>query len=184
MHPECMNFLDASLRDHAKGDTPWRVLEFGSRNVNGSPRELFGNFGVRYVGVDIEDGPGVDIVDDAARCLIREQAFDVVICAEVAEHTPDWALIVENAYRHLAAAGLFLFTAACDPRPPHSAVDGHNMEPGEFNDTWPGPRGRETFEYYRNIDPNELAGVLANAGFHDIKVRTLPRGDVQASAIR
>lgn len=185
MHGEAYWFIRDSLGspNDLRGK---RVLEFGSRDVNGSPRELM-PADVTYVGVDIADGPGVDIVGNAAivRVFGPEIAtFDIVICAEVAEHTPFWKGIIQNAWNHLHQGGLFIFTAATDPRPPHSAVDGHNMEPSEYHSgTFNEGLQRQEREYYQNVDPNELAGALANAGFHDIAVKTHPRGDVYATAV-
>jgi hypothetical protein len=40
------------------------VLEFGSRNLNGSVRSII--HAHTYVGVDLYEGPDVDIVGDAA----------------------------------------------------------------------------------------------------------------------
>ena len=64
-----------------------RILEFGSHDVNGSPRSLFN--GCRdYIGVDPWDGPGVDVVSTAQE-YDGQAAFDVVISAETLEHDPD-----------------------------------------------------------------------------------------------
>ena len=42
------------------------VLEIGSRNVNGSLRNIIKNYEpLSYTGIDIIDGEGVDIVCDA-----------------------------------------------------------------------------------------------------------------------
>jgi hypothetical protein len=186
MHPEAYSFIERAVKGLEVNHQP-TVLEFGSRDVNGSPRTIFGA-PVHYHGVDIEGGPGVDQVADASdpeldarhRCY-DPGLYDVVICAEVAEHTPSWRGIIANAYKHLDKGGLFIFTAACDPRPAHSAVDGRNLERGEYTQD---ETDTAYVEYYANIDPNELGGALANAGFHDIKVTVLGRGDVQATAVK
>lgn len=134
MHPAARDFVTTHRR-------PGSVLEFGSRYVNGGVRDLFGE---PYTGLDLEDGPGVDVVADAATYL-HPTPVDVVVCCEVLEHTPAWREIIANAAANLVDGGLFILTAATDPRHSHSAIDGGQVHPGE---------------YYGNIDPHDLTVVL------------------------
>ena len=125
-------------------DRPVSVIECGGRNINGGVRDLFTAH--HYVSVDLEDGPGVDVVDDFA-LHHADTPVDVVVCCEVAEHCEHWPALLAAAARNLTAGGLFLFTAAGPGRAPHSAVDGGEVRPGEW---------------YRNIDPDDLAARLAS----------------------
>lgn len=127
------------------------VLEFGSRNINGSPRSV--TCAARYVGVDITDGPGVDVIGNAADISVTGE-FDVVICAEVFEHTDNdtCAHIVINAWKHLRPGGTFIATMAGLTRAPHSAFDGGPLRGGEF---------------YRNVSDDQLIAWLWNAGFDE-----------------
>jgi hypothetical protein len=59
-------------------DTFGKVLEFGSRNINGSVRPLF-PYASEFVGVDLVDGPDVDVVGDAASVIVGIDQFDVVV---------------------------------------------------------------------------------------------------------
>lgn len=115
-------------------DTPrshWRVLEQGSRDVNGSPRTLIEPC-ARYIGVDIRPGRGVDVVANAADTTVLPGAtFDLVVCTEVMEHTADAEGIVRNAHRLLAEGGVYLVTCAGPSRPPHGA-DGGALAAGEY----------------------------------------------------
>ena len=54
-----------------------RVVEVGSRDINGSIRELVD--ADTYVGIDLEEGPGVDVVGD---CRYWEPPWDasLVLC--------------------------------------------------------------------------------------------------------
>ena len=107
-----------------------RVCEFGSYNVNGSARPLFVGC-EKYVGIDIRPGPGVDIVDDAATWEPPDgKFFDTVVSTEVLEHcsVEDQQRIIHNAHWVIRERGVFLLTAATDPRPIHS-VDGHSTLP-------------------------------------------------------
>ena len=150
MHAEALAYINAVMP--AKVDS---VLEFGSRNINGSVRDLVVGIG-RYVGVDIADGPGVDIVADAGQVDV-DGLFEVVVCAEVFEHTGDdeCQAIIANAYRHLTNGGLFIATMAGAGRPAHSAHDGGPLHPGEF---------------YRNVTKPQLARWLHHARFRNVHV--------------
>ena len=128
---------------------PGRVLEFGSRDINGTVRDLFPNAD-EYLGVDPQEGPGVDLVADAASCDAGLNRWDVVVCTEVLEHAEDAAGIIANAYRHLRADGRFIMTCAAPGRGPHSAIDENPIR---------------DFEFYRNVDGAMLAGWLGAAGF-------------------
>jgi predicted methyltransferase len=143
------------------------VLEFGSRNVNGSLRDIVRAW--RYVGVDIADGPGVDIVADAATVVVPGE-FELVLCAEVFEHAPDeqCAGMCANAFRHLAPGGMFIATMAGPRRAEHSAVDGGALRPGEF---------------YRNVDADLLRSWLIAAGFADPSINEY-RDDIRCVAVK
>lgn len=146
MHAAALAFLAAHLPR-----TTTSVLEFGSRNINGSARTITPP-DCYYVGVDIEKGFGVDIVANAATVTVGGRPFDIVICAEVFEHTDDetCAEICFNALTHLTPDGMFVATMAGLGRTPHSAADGGPVRPGEF---------------YRNVDRALLESWLTGAGF-------------------
>lgn len=145
-----------------------RVLEFGSRNINGSVRRLFPH-ATEYVGIDTIDGPDVDVVADASTYDVG-RTFDVVVCAEVLEHVTDdiAAGLCANAYKHLHDGGVFVATMAGPGRMPHSAIDGNQLHPGEF---------------YRNVDQHTLAGWLTAAGFTTFDIDQLGR-DMRCTATR
>jgi hypothetical protein len=145
MHAQALAFIAAHLPLEVGS-----VLEFGSRNINGSPRDLV-PAATRYVGVDISDGAGVDVMHDAATVRIPGK-FDVVICAEVFEHAPDTECLemLHNAAAHLRKGGTLIATMAGEGRAPHSARDGAELQPDEF---------------YRNVSRDLLNRWLKAAGF-------------------
>jgi SAM-dependent methyltransferase len=148
MHPEAMNYVSSQVRRHHLNVDGVRVLDLGGRDVNGTPRHLFRR-AAAYVSVDMRDGPGVDIVADAADLHLKDR-FHVVVSTELLEHTPRGEAIVAAAHRHLTPGGTFLATMAGPGRAPHGAS-------GEIKP----PRG----EYYRNVEPEALHGWLRDAGF-------------------
>jgi hypothetical protein len=62
MHDGASKFVAAAAAVLPAG---LRVIEFGSRDVNGSIRDHFKTAG-SYLGVDILPGPGVNLIRDAA----------------------------------------------------------------------------------------------------------------------
>ena len=136
MHPAALEWI----ADHAT--KIGRVLDVGGRDVNGTPRHLFGP---DYIVLDIAPGPGIDVVADGARLPFPSRSFGVVICAEVLEHTASWRQVVAECARVLHRGGRLIITAAGPGRPAHSATDLVTMDPGE---------------YYGNIDPAELDDLL------------------------
>jgi len=65
---------------------PCTILEIGAMNVNGSLRDAVPD-AATYIGLDLEPGPGVDIVTAAGADLpLCDAAVDVTIASSVFEH--------------------------------------------------------------------------------------------------
>lgn len=73
-----------------------RLVEVGSLDVNGSPRSIFTDADP-YVGIDLEMGPGVDVVCDGERITdyVPIRSADTVVCCETLEHTVRPWLVVD-----------------------------------------------------------------------------------------
>lgn len=145
-------------------DPPWTALEIGSRNVNGSVRDLFRC--AEYVGVDVLPGPGVDVVADGAT-FDADWPFDVVVCTEVLEHAADPAALCRNLMALCQPGGAIIMTAATPDRPPHSAIDGGPLRDGEP---------------YRGVTPADLRAWLA--GCRAVVIDDSVPGDVYCLAVR
>jgi SAM-dependent methyltransferase len=141
----------------------FRVVEIGSRNVNGSVRPLFE--GQDYTGVDALPGNDVDVVADGAT-FGETAAFDLGLCLETLEHAPTAPAVVANLCRIVRPGGLVIVTMATDPRVPHSAIDGsETLHPGE---------------YYGNVAPADLLSWMAAC--HNITLELdREKGDLRAS---
>lgn len=165
MHDSAYEFL---TRVASALSTPGRVVELGSRDVNGSPRALFP--APDYVGVDLDAGPGVDVVADAADWSPPDGTpFDLVLCTEVLEHCAQAADLCANAHRLLRAGGAFVVTCASPLREPHGK-DGEALPAGE---------------YYRGVSRGDLAGWLTAAGFELLLFDpAAPEEDVYAVAFK
>jgi hypothetical protein len=148
MHKPAMDWLKQIRNDHYF-EAP--VLEIGSIDINGSPRELWGNL-KPYVGVDIVAGKNVDYVVD-----IREfdqfppddyyltKNFHTIICTEVLEHV-DPESIINAMWKFMHDTTKVVITCAGLNRAIHSA-DGGELKPNE---------------YYNNVDHDELFKWLSN----------------------
>ncbi len=124
MHQTVMDFVYKNLStDEVRGK---RVLEVGSYNVNGSVRSIIEPLcPASYLGIDMRDGPDVDLVCDISKRPAPGGFFDVVVCAEMLEHAEDWRACICNMRGSLAAGGVLLLTTRSRGFPLHEY-------PGDF----------------------------------------------------
>lgn len=91
-----------------------KVLEIGSRYVNGSVRPFVERFlmPASYVGIDIEQGRYVDLVVPVGQLVSRfgPDSFDVIISTETLEHLQDWKDAITNIKAALKTGGLLYLT--------------------------------------------------------------------------
>jgi len=87
-----------------------RMLEVGSYDVNGSLRRILAGKASEYIGTDIEDGPGVDIVCPAQQLVERfgKESFDIVLSTGTLEHVEDWRGAVDNMKAICKRGGIIL----------------------------------------------------------------------------
>jgi SAM-dependent methyltransferase len=101
-----------------------RVLEVGSKYVNGSVRPLIERFcsPKEYVGVDIEPGKFVDLILPAEKLVeyFGPESFDVVIATELLEHIQNWRLVVGNLKGVLKCGGYIYITTRSHGFPFHA----------------------------------------------------------------
>lgn len=83
------------------------VLDVGSLDVNGTYRPLVRGHGWYYTGLDMSDGPNVDIVTpDPYNFPIADNAYDIVISGSTMEHVQAIWLWVPELARVLRPGGL------------------------------------------------------------------------------
>jgi SAM-dependent methyltransferase len=122
MHPSAYAWASTALTaDEVKGA---HVTEAGAYDVNGSVRGAVEAHGpASYTGTDISEGPGVDLVRDAAK-LDRDSA-GVVISTEMLEHAEDWQAAMAGMIRALTPGGLLVLTTRSEGFPYHGYPDDH-----------------------------------------------------------
>lgn len=123
MHQSVLDFGQRELTpEMVKGK---HVLEVGSRNINGSLRPIVMLYEPKlYLGVDMVEGPDVDIVRCAEDLDMFEQ-FDLIICTEMLEHAENWRGAIDAMKTALSPKGYILITTRGPGFPYHEY-------PGDF----------------------------------------------------
>lgn len=90
-HPEQRRFITLALATIASRGEIRRVIEIGSYDVNREIRSLFDDLALdEYIGVDLIEGPGVDLVSLGHEIPVAPESFDVAISVECFEHDRYW----------------------------------------------------------------------------------------------
>lgn len=104
-------FLESVRPEHFRGK---RVLEVGSRSVNGSVRPIITRFcePAEYIGVDLFPGKFVDQVAEVDQLLriFGPSSFDAVVSTELLEHVRDWKAAISNLKGVLREGGHIYLT--------------------------------------------------------------------------
>lgn len=171
MHTQVRTFIESCKSNYPTYFRNQRVLEMGSYNVNGSPRTHFTD--CDYTGVDIHEGPGVDVVA-LAHEYTDDLPYDVIVSTEMLEHDPHWRLSIHNMCQLLRPGGALILTCATTPRNPH----GTEAYPDGTGLYGPDPH------YYRNLTAQEVASKVQSEGFHTWVQTNNMHGDIYLWAIK
>lgn len=128
-----------------------RVLDVGSLDINGGPHELLNP--IEYVGVDLAEGPNVDLVARGEELDFPTGSFDLSMSSECFEHNPCWQPTLVNMVRMTRRGGLIVFSCATTGRPEH----GTTRSDGGFSAPLAVGQGQE---HYANVTPRQVATVL------------------------
>jgi hypothetical protein len=175
MHLEAYNGLATMLNESGLDlNRAWSALDLGGRNINGSIRDLIP--GAYWEGLDIVDGPGVDIVRDATLDWPSYMnRYDIIVTTELLEHVEDWRGVIRTAAQILRCDDervwdkeeIIFITCASTGRRPHGASGELDPPPGEW---------------YGNIAPDEMERQLDKFFTHyQVTYNPMP-GDVYAWA--
>lgn len=127
-----------------------RVCEIGSKNYNGTIRDHFSEAN-NYLGIDMEDGDGVDLVGLATDVLGRryDESFDVVICCECLEHDPKFWETLKTIKRVLKKGGHLILSVPTYGFDYHGyPKDYYRFTEDTFNEVF--------FEGYEKLDLSKL----------------------------
>ena len=145
-HPQQLQFI-RNVREHLATDVSDKsILEVGSYDVNGSVRKFFPCRS--YVGVDLTEGPGVDLVCAGDKLALPDETFDLAISSECFEHNPQWLETFLNMVRMTKSGGVVIFTCATTGRREHGTTrTSPNASPGTQSLGW---------DYYRNLTQKDF----------------------------
>jgi SAM-dependent methyltransferase len=149
-HREQLGFFAAVAEANQGFLEGGRVLEVGSYDVNGTVRGFFPG-ATEYVGVDLVDGPGVDVVGYGHELDFPDGHFDAALSAECFEHDPHWRSTFGNMVRMTRQGGLVAFTCASRGRPEHGTTrTGVGGSPGTQ---------AVGLDYYQNLTTDDFSGL-------------------------
>jgi SAM-dependent methyltransferase len=132
-HKQQKQFIDLVKSKYTKFFNNVNVLDIGSFDCNGTQREHFSN--CEYVGIDLEEGPGVDVVSSGHEYNAPDSYFDTIISCECFEHNPYYGETLQNSLRMLKPGGLLIFTCATEGRPVHGTASLEETEKSKY-ETW------------------------------------------------
>lgn len=139
-----------------------RVLDIGSLDINGNNRFLFTD--CDYFGLDVGEGPNVDVVSVGHIYDAPDGSFDTIISTEVFEHDMFYEDTIKNVTRMLKPGGAFIFTCASIGRPEHGTriSDGSDAAPLliQISEEWS--------DYYKNVSEEDVRKIEGfNESFPD-----------------
>jgi len=117
-HQSQIDFVDGVKAKFPEYFSYNKVLEIGSLDINGSVRQFFAN--CDYIGVDLGEGKGVNLIAKGEELDFPANSFDVVISCECFEHNPNWVATFNNMAR--MCSGLMIMTCATTGRPEHGTT--------------------------------------------------------------
>jgi SAM-dependent methyltransferase len=139
-----------------------RVLEIGSLNINGSVRDFFVN-AEEYVGCDLGEGKGVDIVCAGHELPYADGHFDVAISCECFEHDRHWRKTFSKMVDLVRVGGLVVFSCATTGRREHGTTRTSPADAPFTND------------YYMNLEAGHFGLLVKRFSRHEFSENQSPR---------
>lgn len=171
MHQSVTDFVQSVKDRFPQHFQDCRVLEVGSRYINGTVRTFFRR--CEYWGLDLAYGPLVDCVCHVGDFLSVKwgrppvpQSYDTVISSEALEHDKRWNDSLAGMLRLTRPGGLLVITCAGPGRPEHGT---------KRSDPASSPA---TTDYYRNVDEAMFWSALRKTDFSDWRLKVAD-GDLQ-----
>ena len=105
-----------------------------------------------YTGIDVGEGPGVDIVCPGQLYNAPDKTYDVVLSAECFEHNPYWLETFQNMIRMCKDGGLVFFTCATYGREEHGTTrSSPEASPLTVGLNW---------DYYKNLGQMDFMNII------------------------
>jgi SAM-dependent methyltransferase len=111
MHDTAMEIGAAFFNTYLKNASDLTIVDIGSQDVNGSLRSVAPKNN-RYIGLDFEEGKGVDLViTDPYSLPFDSESIDVAVSSSCFEHSEFFWLLFNESLRILKPAGLLYINA-------------------------------------------------------------------------
>lgn len=112
MHTSSYQHVERLVRQHLDRNTPLRIIDIGSYDVNGSYKPLLDAPGWHYLGVDLSPGPNVDVVlQSPYRLPFASHSIDVIVSGQAFEHIQFFWLTWLEMCRVLKPGGMIFLVA-------------------------------------------------------------------------
>jgi len=162
-HKEQADFIQRVKNQYPEFFEGKKVLDVGSLDINGTARYFFVD--CDYTGIDVGEGPAVDIVCPGQDYDAPDKHYDVVLSAECFEHNPYWLETFQNMFRMCKDGGLIFFTCATHGREEHGTTRSMpHASPLTVDLQW---------DYYKNLDEeNFTSKINFDEYFEDYKFET------------
>lgn len=145
-HKHQLNFVKTLSSNLAKSYFDKDIIEIGSYDVNGHIRSFFNS--KSYLGVDLTNGPNVDLVFDASELNHSDSTYDMSISCECFEHNPKWLKTFLNMIRMTKEGGVVIFSCATKGRLEHgTSRTSPLVSPGTYAVGW---------NYYLNLTERDF----------------------------
>jgi SAM-dependent methyltransferase len=157
-HQQQLDFIKSvkdQLPEYFKGT---RVLEVGSLNINGSVRQFFEPD--QYIGCDLGEGAGVDIVCRGHELPYPNESFDVVISCECFEHDRHWEKTFQKMVDLVRKGGLVIFSCATIGRPEHGTTRTSPADAPFTNDYYRNLREEDFDQFKSSFDSYKFSQCL------------------------
>lgn len=111
MHPTCLKYAKMFFNSYLKNIQNPTIVDIGSQNINGSLRDVAPP-NATYVGLDFEQGNGVDILlEDPYSFPVEDSFADAVVTNSCFEHSQFFWLTFLEALRILKPRGILYINA-------------------------------------------------------------------------
>jgi len=112
MHITAQKGFKALMDEHAGQGNGARCIDIGSYNVNGSLRPMVEAAGYEYIGVDIREGPGVDLVmPDPYHLPDQLGMIPLIVTSSCFEHCVNPWRLMDDVKSAMAPGALIIIQA-------------------------------------------------------------------------
>ena len=117
MHGSSLKNMQDIVNKYLKYTKQLNIFDIGAYDVNGSQKPILNPYAHSYTGVDLNEGPNVDLVlDNPYKIPIKSNSADVVVSGQAFEHIEFFWLTWQEIVRITKPLGLiFIIVPSAGP---------------------------------------------------------------------